>query len=305
MPNIFDIERNSILINSVEDIPERYRDIVINNIDTVFDFNYKGNIISGIKGDSINNIELICNEFSSNNSLYFGHGTSESSTIDLILNDGLKVKNSEEVRGYDNNLRGLDSTTIILGFGSKELFNQQNELLNNWPHKNAKEIVIVSIPTNYAFFNYETSNSMGDPYEQFYINKGEQGYYLRPEFIKGIYDADKKEFIPNKKFYMNLSIEEKNNLFEELDINYIKAYTNNVSLATDFFDRELPLSGDKIDKLFICWYTKQLQKLNKYNLEQEEKKNNTSDEEYSSSISPDCWVDFGWDEEDISEGKSR
>lgn len=302
MPNIFDIERNSLLIDSVEDIPERYRDIVVENVNTNFDLNYDGTIIPGIKGYGINDTQLISKEFNDNSLMYFGHGTVESNTVDLIFNDGLKVKNSDEVRGYDNNLRGLDSTTVALGFGSEELFNEQSNLLNNWPHKDAKNIVIVSIPTNYAFFNYETSNSMGDPYEQFYINKGEQGYFLRPEFIKGVYDANSKEFIPNKNFYMNLSIEDKKKLFEELDINYIKAYTNNVSLAPDFFDRELPLSGENIDKLFICWYTKQLQKLYKYNMEQEKKQ---VEDEYKSEISDDSWVDFDWDDDELSEGKSK
>ena len=85
---------------------------------------------------------------------------------------------------------------------------------------------------------------------------------------------------------------EKKELFNEIDNNYIKVYSEISILSPTNFDRELPISNDKIDKLNIEWYAKQARDLNRYYEEiQRQRDLYTEDDDEE-----DKYNDFEWDE---------
>lgn len=48
-----------------------------------------------------------------------------------------------------------------------------------------------------------------------------QGYYLKPEFVRGVYDANDGSFTQNDRYYENLTPEEQKELFDEVKRQYI------------------------------------------------------------------------------------
>ena len=77
--------------------------------------------------------------FTNKENAYYGHGTNgDDEIINSIFNNGLRCSHES-----------LYYTSMNLGMGSETLFDSQKELLNNWPHLNAKRIVIASIPLKY------------------------------------------------------------------------------------------------------------------------------------------------------------
>ena len=297
MPSYANLAKNVLSINSIYDIPEKYRNAVLEKINQKEDNTLYGQITTGEKGSIESSLEQLNMEFNDSSLLYFGHGTPLDSTVDSILITGLKVKNPKKIRAYDSHLRGLDSTTIGFTTGSDSLYSNERNLLDNWPHKESKNIIIVALPINYLFSPIQTRNYNTDLYEQFYIGSEEEGYILRPEFIKGVYDARTHSFTPNKNFYKNLPDDAKERLFNELDDNYIQAYSDKIPVSPDEFGEQLPINSSKIDKLYIEWYTAQLRKLNSYNNESQQSISSFNDS--NSEFGGDDWIDDGnstWDE---------
>lgn len=81
-----------------------------------------------------------------------------------------------------------------------------------------------------------------------------EGYYLKPEFIQGTYDAETKEFIENERYYELLSEAEQEQIMEELKQNYVqKIKETGMTLAehsevAETFGVESPLSQEEIAK---------------------------------------------------------
>src|SRR5574344_959355 len=48
-------------------------------------------------------------------------------------------------------IEGVNSTTNPLGIGNDGLFDNVREELNNWPHRESENIVIISLPKQYLF----------------------------------------------------------------------------------------------------------------------------------------------------------
>ena len=133
-------------IESEEDIPEEYRKQLSTQIEEINSIP----IISGEKGNVIEEENEIADIFGDEQTGYLGHGTiGGEEIVNLIFQTGLKVKNPKAVRSYDNHLRGVASTTIEWGEGEPDLFNKIKEKLRNWPHNEAKDIIIISIPKEY------------------------------------------------------------------------------------------------------------------------------------------------------------
>lgn len=186
MPNIFAMFKNYV-IESENDIPQKYREEIEKRLSSEehTEQTETPEIISGKRGKVVSEESKIEDIFKSEQDVYFGHGTSGGEeVISSILENGLMTVNPEAIKAYGNTLRGLDSTTIVFGEGTDSLFNEQKYLLDNWPHKGSKDVVIVSIPRKYALRNTEVG--LADLYEPFYTGSIEEGYKLRPEFIKGI-----------------------------------------------------------------------------------------------------------------------
>lgn len=64
----------------------------------------------------------------------------------------------------------------------------------------------------YNYFSQEEADKLGIA----------PGYYLKPEFVRGVYDADKQTFIKNENYYENLSEKEQDALFAEVKKKYIE-----------------------------------------------------------------------------------
>ena len=60
---------------------------------------------------------------------YFGHGTTGDETVlTSILETGLRTVNPKAIHAYGNTLRGLDSTTVVWGSGTNQLFEEEKDL---------------------------------------------------------------------------------------------------------------------------------------------------------------------------------
>lgn len=261
MPNIFAMFKDYV-IESEEDVPEQYREEIEKRLSSEESTiaTEEPDIISGKKGHIISSKSDIVNIFNDNEEFYFGHGTSGGEeVIDSIFEIGLKTVNPEAAKFYGNTLRGLDSTTIAFGEGTDSLFTEQKYKLDNWPHKAANNIIIISIPKKYTLRSSEVG--LADIYEAFYVGSTEEGFRIRPEFIKGIYSADSQSFTPNDNFYQNLEPEQQNELFEDIKKRYIKLYAEHSVISPESVENPLPLNESELEQLEIEWYKVQLERL--------------------------------------------
>lgn len=260
MPNFFDVIKD-YYINSEEDIPKEYKEIIEERLKDAEEEKLPNEFIPGERGNVISQEEEIGELFKDENKLYFGHGTpGGDETVELILKIGLKVKDPEAVRGYMDTLRGLSSTTIEWGTGKEDLFDLQKDMLNKWPHKNSDNVVIISAPKDFALYRPEVRGA-GDQYEAFYLGNEKEGYRLRPEFIRGIYNSNRHDFVLNENYYENLPDEEQEKIFDEMKQRFIESYAENAILAPKDNERALPLNEKELEQASIEWYKIQLEKL--------------------------------------------
>jgi len=174
------------------------------------------------------------------------------------------VKRSAEAGEVTQTLRGLESTTIEFGEGTDSLFYERQELLNNWQHLNSDNIIIVSIPQEYVLPPLPQRLSFKrDRYESFYTGSEENGYYLRPEFIRGFYNSNTHSITLNENFYQNLTEEQKSELFKEVKKQYIKSYAECSTISPEEMKEYLPLNETELEQLSIEWYKVQLKELRK------------------------------------------
>lgn len=151
--------------------------------------------------------------------MYFGHGTGveNDEVIQSIMNNGLRCSHGS-----------LYFTSVTLGVGS-QILEPEQEMLKNWPHKDSKNIIIVSLPLQYKILD-----TVGIPT----YNQGDAAYYyipdevkrerfsltnspyVMPEFIVGYYDARNDSFIQNPRYYENLQEHEQNELLNRVKANY-------------------------------------------------------------------------------------
>ena len=160
--------------------------------------------------------------FSNVNNIYYGHGigSERQDVINSIFKNGLRCSHER-----------LYFTTVTFGEGSNRLFEEQKENMHNWKHKGSKQIIIASLPKKYNIINVPSGPLYGKENSAFYnyFSQEEadklgiaQGYYLKPEFVSGVYDANTQTFTKNEKYYENLPLEEQNKLFNEVKKQYIE-----------------------------------------------------------------------------------
>lgn len=262
MPSFINMFKNYV-IDSEEDIPVEYREEIEQELSTnQKEIQFEATQLTpGINGTILSEDNEIKEAFSDNSVYYFGHGTTGDETIlKSILQKGLKIVNPKEISAYGNTLRGLDSTTIAFGSGNNQLFEQEKGLLDNWPHKGSQNIVIVSLPKDYVLKIMDIG-TFADPYKPFYVGSEERGFNLRPEFIKGIYNAKNHSFTENANFYQSLDEETRKKLFEDVKMAYIKSYAEVSNVNPRETSEPLPLNEQEMEKISIEWYKEQLKKL--------------------------------------------
>lgn len=163
----------------------------------------------------------IAEQFGNKENMYYGHGIGADNpkVIDSIFKNGLRCSHER-----------LFFTTIAFGEGSEHLFEDQQETINNWKHKGSKQIIIASLPQKYHIINVPSGPLYGKETSAFfnYIPQEEatklgiaQGYYLKPEFVRGVYDVNDGSFTQNDRYYENLTPEEQKELFDEVKRQYI------------------------------------------------------------------------------------
>lgn len=197
-----------------------------------------------------NNFKLV---FNNSKNGYYGHGTNgDKNVIDSIFKYGLR-----------NSHGTLYHTTMTFGPGD-QIDENVIDLLNNWPHLNSKKIIILSLPIKYHIYDNLDIGTYLKATEAFsYVPSEEEkakesllldGTYTMPEFIKGCYDVEKKEFIANTKYYENLSIDEQNNLFDIVKQNYIRVLEESCGIFNykDIINYlpyfEFPVNNEDIEK---------------------------------------------------------
>ena len=98
------------------------------------------------------NDEEIKNKFSNESNVYYAHGIGDNNPqiVESIFNNGLRCSHDQ-----------LYFTTVTLGSGSSTLFEDNEELINNWPHKDSKQIIIASLPQKFHLLDTDTTNYRG------------------------------------------------------------------------------------------------------------------------------------------------
>lgn len=260
MPSFSDF--NNCFINSISDIPDEYREMVQSMVESGQSAipSIPSQIISGELGSPISDVTLISSYFSDYDGTYFGHGTmSDDETIESIFQEGLKVKNPQDIRFSDAHLRGLDSTSILFGPGNDQLFEDQKEELENWPHKACSKILICELPSQFVL---SSSNSIpsADLYKALYTGSEEEGYIIRPEFLRGYYDAESHSFVPNENYYKNLSPEQQQQLFASISPQFIKTYSQ-FCVRPPLENPSFPSEYVDVSRATAEWYRVQLERL--------------------------------------------
>ena len=200
----------------------------------------------------------IAKKFANTKNLYFGHGI-RSDALDVeetrraILEQGLRTREKEIV-----------STACLFGIGSPTLFDEKKNELNNWKHRNAKKIMIISVPYKWCIPEFGGTAKKGQMAFFKYIVQGKEqdaktnpdgSYFLRPEFIMGTYDADSRDFIENECYYENLTPEQQEELFADVKKKYIQAVRETNLTAEEYrevleaFGIENPLTDEEMQKL--------------------------------------------------------
>lgn len=191
-------------------------------------------------------------EFANQANQYYAHGIGayDENIIKSIFENGLRCSHNE-----------LYWTVLEFGKGSDTLFEENEELLDNWEHKGSKHIMIASLPEVFHLLDVKGTPLFQKRHAAFYntISPEEAsqlgispGLYLKPEFIRGMYDANKKDFIENDRYYENLPEQEQKRVLDEIKQQYIETIEKSgwtleeyVQILEDI-DMEFPLTQEEI-----------------------------------------------------------
>ena len=183
---------------------------------------------------------------------YYAHGIGEydEKVIKSIFENGLRCSHNE-----------LYWTVVEFGKGSDTLFKEKQELLNNWEHKGSKHIMIASLPDAYHLLDVKGTPLFQKRHAAFLNNISQEqaskleiapGLYLKPEFIVGMYDANKKDFIENDRYYENLPEQEQKRVLDEIRQQYIETIEKSGWTLEEYaqvlkdVDMEIPLTQEEI-----------------------------------------------------------
>lgn len=201
--------------------------------------------------------------FNNPNNLYYGHGTGRSGSENVaiaksIMDYGLRCSHNQLyytscclTRGVDIDQEGMD-------------------MLDNWGHMDSKIIMIISLPIDYKIIDAGPTYGQGDA-SFYYVPTAEMreknhlltnSFYVRPEFVKGYYNANTKEFVKNPKYYEFLTEKEQQALFDKVKQAYFDIINNNwgidnyreiIESNEVFKEMRFPLSDEEIAKYkLIC-----------------------------------------------------
>lgn len=162
-----------------------------------------------------NDINEIRKKFSNRSNVYYGHGTNTDEVVNSIFSNGLFCSRSKY---------SIYWTTCELGMGSDVMFDRNCYKFNNWPHFDAKKIIIISFPPEFEYVSESNQILHSALIDIKKAGNNEFSYeegYFKSEFILGMYDVEQKVFYDNPRYYENLKEEEQQKIFEEAKRKYI------------------------------------------------------------------------------------
>ena len=159
--------------------------------------------------------------FANEKNMYYAHGIGAYSedVVNSIFKNGLRCSHNE-----------LYWTVVEFGEGSESLFREKEEMMSNWEHKGSKHIIIVSLPEIFHLLDVKGTALFQKRHAAFLNSISEEqadelgiakGLYLKPEFVMGMYDTIKKDFILNDRYYENLPEEEQKRVLDDVRKQYI------------------------------------------------------------------------------------
>ena len=159
--------------------------------------------------------------FANEKNMYYAHGIGAYSedVVNSIFKNGLRCSHNE-----------LYWTVVEFGEGSESLFREKEEMMSNWEHKGSKHIIIVSLPEIFHLLDVKGTALFQKRHAAFLNSISEEqadelgiakGLYLKPEFVMGMYDTIKKDFVVNDRYYENLPEEEQKRVLDDVKKQYI------------------------------------------------------------------------------------
>jgi hypothetical protein len=164
-------------------------------------------------------LEDIANLCSFENAAIYGHGTATAGNgheiVESIFDGGVRGFTSEgsiasENIESDGVLGSTDITDTARSLWTSDLgeldFSKIREKLNNWPHRNPKNIILMRLPLEYYSLSAYDSHEKTEAY--FVVHSNEAGrptYYIDRRFIIGNYDTETGKVEISPHFEPNIS----------------------------------------------------------------------------------------------------
>lgn len=218
-------------------------------------------------------LEEIANLCSFDNTMISGHGTASAGNdhevVESIFDEGVKgFESLGNMTGVDRGNKVVGSTDLAnntIGLWSSmdgELdFSRIKEKLDNWPHRNARNVILMRFPIEY-FHVY--TNISGERTRAFFTEHedehGQATNYIDRRFIIGNYDTETGLVELNPNFEPEISGDFKKELDERLE--KVKKQTKErleaINNDSPFWsahdsDNEDDYSKDDIDDSVVDW----------------------------------------------------
>lgn len=175
------------------------------------------------------NLEEIANLCSFDNTMIYGHGTASAGNgheiVESIFDEGVKgFESLGSMLGENRDEKVVGSTDLTdntVGLWSSmegELdFTKMKEKLDNWPHRNAENIILMRFPIEYYHGYTEVGSERTQAYFTEHKDKnGQATNYIDRRFIIGNYNAATGQVELNPHFEPDISGDFKKELDERL-----------------------------------------------------------------------------------------
>lgn len=140
-----------------------------------------------------------------------GHGTVSADVAKKIIREGVKVGGPGRDTDIDSNFFYLDHD-----------YEGLKGTLDNWQHKNARQIALMRVPVRYKL---PFGNFKKDTYGVFYHDEGDGGVY-EGDYVYGWYDADSGMVHKNADYHGDLDnaadVEYMEKVYQDIKQSYLE-----------------------------------------------------------------------------------
>ena len=218
-------------------------------------------------------LEEIANLCSFDNTMISGHGTASAGNsheiVESIFDEGVKgFESLDNMASMDRGNEVVGSTdltdnTVTLwssSMGGELDFQKMKEKLDNWPHRGAKNVILMRFPIDYYHTYTEVPSERTQAYFTEHNDKnGQATNYIDKRFIIGNYDAETGQVELNPNFEPDVTGDFKKELDERLakvreqTKKRHEAFDENNPFGFTRTDTEGSESEDKIDDAVDDW----------------------------------------------------